>query len=38
MILTMAKWTVAEYHQMIAAGILVGRGVEFLNGEIIEIA
>ncbi len=37
MTLTLAKWTVAEYHQMIAAGILVGRSVELLNGEIVEI-
>jgi Uma2 family endonuclease len=38
MILTRAKWTVDEYHQMIAAGILEGRQVELLNGEIIEMA
>lgn len=25
MTMTIAKWTVAEYHQMIAAGILVER-------------
>ncbi len=37
MTLTIAKWTVAEYHQMIAAGILVGRRVELLNGEIVEM-
>ncbi|NEO57093.1 MAG: Uma2 family endonuclease [Okeania sp. SIO3B5] len=38
MTMTIAKWTVAEYHQMIAAGILVERCVELLNGEIVEMA
>lgn len=38
MTLTMAKWTVTDYHQMIAAGILVGRPIELLNGEIIEMS
>ncbi|NET33246.1 MAG: hypothetical protein F6K19_14700 [Cyanothece sp. SIO1E1] len=27
------KWTVADYHGMIAAGILANRRVELLNGE-----
>lgn len=31
---TLAKWTVADYHQMIRAGILEGRQVELLAGEI----
>jgi Uma2 family endonuclease len=35
--MTIAKWTVTEYHQMITAGILVGRYVELLNGEIVEM-
>lgn len=38
MTLTTAKWTVEDYHRMIAAGILAGRHVELLNGEIVEIA
>ncbi|NJN86453.1 MAG: Uma2 family endonuclease [Leptolyngbyaceae cyanobacterium SL_7_1] len=33
-----AKWTLEDYHQMIAAGILADRRVELLNGEIIEMA
>ena len=33
---TIAKWTVEQYHQMIAAGILDDQRVELLNGEIIE--
>ncbi|PSR19171.1 hypothetical protein C8255_03690 [filamentous cyanobacterium CCP3] len=32
-----AKWTLEDYHQMIAAGILSDRRVELLNGEIIEM-
>lgn len=34
---TTAKWTLEQYHQMIAAGILADRRVELLNGEIIEM-
>ncbi|MBE9178718.1 Uma2 family endonuclease [Oculatella sp. LEGE 06141] len=37
MALIAAKWTVKDYHRMIAAGILEGRQVELLNGEIIEM-
>ncbi|MBD1875559.1 Uma2 family endonuclease [Nodosilinea sp. FACHB-131] len=33
----LAKWTLEDYHQMIAAGILSDRRVELLNGEIIEM-
>lgn len=36
--LTLAKWTVEDYHQMIDAGILMERQVELLNGEIVEMA
>ncbi|MCP2731957.1 Uma2 family endonuclease [Limnofasciculus baicalensis] len=32
-----AKWTIAEYHQMIAAGILSNRKIELLHGEIVEM-
>lgn len=35
---TTARWTLHDYHQMIAAGILIGRQVELLNGEIIEMS
>ncbi len=33
-----AKWTIDEYHQMIAAGILDDRRVELLKGEIVEMS
>ena len=36
MTVTIAKWTVEQYHQMIAAGVLENRSVELLNGEILE--
>ncbi|MGI2905493.1 Uma2 family endonuclease [Tolypothrix sp. VBCCA 56010] len=36
MTVTTAKWTIEDYHHMIAAGILSGRQVELLNGEIID--
>lgn len=35
--LTVAKWTLNDYYQMIAAGILANRRVELLNGEIVEM-
>lgn len=38
MTITTAKWTIEEYHQMIAAGILQDRRVELLKGEIVEMA
>lgn len=38
MTVTLAKWSLDEYHQMIESGILAGRHVELLNGEIIEMA
>lgn len=31
-----AKWTLDEYHQMIASGILSDRQVELMRGEIVE--
>lgn len=33
-----AKWTIEDYHRMIAAGILDDRHVELLNGEIVEMS
>ncbi len=36
--ITLAKWTLEQYHQMIAAGILHDQRVELLHGEIIEMA
>ena len=38
MVVTLAKWSLDEYHKMIESEILVGRQVELLNGEIIEMA
>jgi len=38
MTVTTAKWTLDEYHQMIEVGLLSGRPVELLNGEIIEMS
>lgn len=38
MTLSTAKWTIEDYHRMIAAGILDNRQVELLNGEIIEMS
>jgi Uma2 family endonuclease len=35
---TLAKWSVEDYHAMIAAGIVSDRAVELLAGEIIEIS
>lgn len=32
-----AKWTLDEYHQMIAAGLLQGRHVELIKGDILEM-
>ncbi|MBW4672239.1 MAG: Uma2 family endonuclease [Cyanomargarita calcarea GSE-NOS-MK-12-04C] len=37
MTVTTAKWTLDDYHQMIEVGLLSGRQVELLNGEIIEM-
>jgi Uma2 family endonuclease len=35
---TTAKWSLDDYHRMIEVGILEGRHVELLNGEIVEMA
>jgi Uma2 family endonuclease len=35
---TLAKWSVADYHRMIEAGILRDRQVELLAGEIVEMS
>jgi Uma2 family endonuclease len=37
MTVTTAKWTIDEYHRMIAAGILDDRRMELLKGEIVEM-
>lgn len=33
-----AKWTLDDYHDMIRNGLLDGRSVELLNGEIVEMS
>lgn len=38
MTLATAKWTIDEYHQMIAVGLLKERCVELLRGEIVEMS
>jgi Uma2 family endonuclease len=38
MTLATAKWTIEDYHRMITVGLLEGRSVELLNGEIFEMA
>ncbi|WP_414625009.1 Uma2 family endonuclease [Calothrix sp. CCY 0018] len=38
MTVTLAKWTIEEYHQMIEAGIFDNRRVELLKGEIVEMS
>jgi Uma2 family endonuclease len=36
--ISLARWTVEDYHRMIAAGILDDRHVELIHGEIVEMA
>jgi Uma2 family endonuclease len=36
--LTLAKWSVDDYHRMIEAGILIDRRVELLDGDILEMS
>ncbi len=38
MTVTTAKWTIDQYHRMIAAGILDDRHMELLKGEIVEMS
>ncbi|MGB3759405.1 MAG: Uma2 family endonuclease [Rivularia sp. (in: cyanobacteria)] len=38
MTVTLAKWAIKEYHQMIEAGIFDNRRVELLRGEIVEMS
>ncbi|MEM1291149.1 MAG: Uma2 family endonuclease [Cyanobacteria bacterium P01_H01_bin.162] len=35
---TSTTWSVADYHQMIATGLLAGRQVELLDGDVVEMA
>ena len=38
MTITTYKWSIAEYHQMIEAGLLAGKAVELLDGEIANLS
>lgn len=38
MTVAIAKWTLAEYHQLVATGILDDRRVELLRGELAEMS
>lgn len=38
MSVTLAKWSLDEYHRMIAAGAFAGRNVQLVLGEIVEMA
>ena len=38
MSITIAKWTIEQYHQLVNAGMLIDRRVELLEGNIIEMA
>ena len=38
MSVAIAKWTLDADHRMIASGLLDGRAVELLNGEIVEMS
>ena len=33
-----AKWSVADYHKMIEAGILRDRNIQLIDGELIEMS
>ncbi len=35
---TLTKWSLQDYHKMIEAGILEGRPVQLINGEIVEMS
>ena len=38
MSITIAKWTIEQYHELVATGILDDRRVELLEGDIVEMA
>jgi len=37
MTVTIARWTLADYHSMLEAGLFTGRPIELLNGLIVEM-
>jgi Uma2 family endonuclease len=38
MTLTTYKWSIEEWHELVNSGLLEGKSVEFLEGEIIEVS
>ena len=38
MSITIAKWTIEQYHELVTTGILDDRRVELLDGDIVEMA
>jgi Uma2 family endonuclease len=38
MSITIAKWTIEQYHELVNAGMLTDRRVELLEGDIVEIS
>ena len=38
MTLTTYKWSIEEWHELVNSGVLEGKPVEFLEGEIIEVS
>ncbi len=38
MSITIAKWTIEQYHKLVNAGMLSDRRVELLSGDIIEMS
>ncbi|MCW6037713.1 Uma2 family endonuclease [Spirulina subsalsa FACHB-351] len=38
MTISLAKWTIEDYHQMVEMGLLEDRPVELLKGEIVEMS
>jgi Uma2 family endonuclease len=38
MTLSLAKWTIEDYHRMVDIGLLDDRPVELLHGEIVEMS
>ncbi len=38
MVRTLTRWTVKDYHHMIESGLLAGRQVELIDGQIINMA
>ena len=38
MTLTTYKWSIEEWHELVDAGLLEGKPVEFLEGEIVKVS